>query len=190
MQENHFVFELYKALDFAVKYHGDVLQTRKSTNIPYIIHPVGVMQILLEQTDDIEIIQAGILHDILEDTKGTPEDIEKVFGKRVKDLVLGATEPEHETLSWEQRKEHTIAYIKNDADIDTLFVICADKLHNLNSIIDDTSKIGERVWERFNRNKEKQKWYYQNMADAFLSRAPDNPLFLKFYNTVHSFFKD
>ena len=190
MYQDSFVFELYKALEFAVKYHGDVLQTRKSTNIPYIVHPVGVMQILLEETDDLEIIQAGILHDILEDTNGSANDIEKNFGLRVKNLVLGATEPEHETLSWEQRKQHTVDYIKNNADTDVLFVICADKLHNLNSIIADKSKIGEQIWDRFNRGKDKQKWYYQNMADAFLSRDPDNKLFLRFYNTVHSFFKD
>ena len=190
MYDDRFVSELYKALAFAVKYHGEVLQVRKSTHIPYIVHPVGVMHILLEYTDDFEIVQAGILHDILEDTKGTAEDIEKNFGSRVKKLVLGATEPEHDDLSWEERKKHTIEYIKNKADIDTLFVICADKMHNINSVIADFSKIGEDVWKRFNRGKKQQKWYYTNLANAFLSRAPDNKLFIKFYDTVFGFFKD
>jgi len=190
MYNDRFVSELYKALEFAVKYHGDVLQVRKSTHTPYIVHPIGVMQILIDYTDDFEIIQAGILHDILEDTKGTINDIEQTFGQRVKNLVIGATEPEHDNLSWEERKKHTINYIKNDADKDTLFVICADKLHNLNSIIDDYQKTGEAVWQRFNRGKDDQKWYYQNMADAFFKRDSQNKLFLKFYDTVQSFFNN
>ncbi|MBR1915268.1 MAG: bifunctional (p)ppGpp synthetase/guanosine-3',5'-bis(diphosphate) 3'-pyrophosphohydrolase [Alphaproteobacteria bacterium] len=187
--DEEFISQLYKALRFATDHHGAVLQVRKSTNIPYIIHPVGVMQILLEFTDDVEIIQAGILHDILEDTNGNEEDVEKNFGTRVKNLVVGASEPEHDTLDWEQRKEHTINYVQNEADLSTLLVICADKLHNFSTIIDDYNKLGPNVWQKFNRGKDKQRWYYEKMSEAILSRDKNNPLFQKFYNTVHDFFK-
>ena len=187
-RDDTFIASLYKALDFAVRYHGAVLQTRKSTNVPYIIHPVGVMQILLEFTDDVEIIQAGILHDILEDTNGTADDIEKAFSSRVKNLVIGASEPEHDLKDWEARKVHTINYVRNEANIPTLYVISADKLHNFSTIIDDYRKMGEKVWQKFNRGKEKQRWYYESMSEAILSRDPSNPLFKKFYDTVHDFF--
>jgi len=183
-----FISKLYQALDFALKHHGKVLQVRKSTNIPYIIHPVGVMKILLDYTDDIEIIQAGILHDILEDTKGTAEDIEKEFGTRVKNLVIGASEPDHDMLDWEERKQHTIDYVANEAPMDTLYVICADKLHNFSTIIEDYEKLKEDVWQKFNRGKEKQQWYYEKMSEAILSRDTHNVLFQKFYDTVHNFF--
>ena len=109
-QDKEFTKKLYQALSFAVNHHGKVYQVRKSTNIPYIIHPVGVMEILLEYTDDVEIIQAGILHDILEDTEGTEQEIEQAFGRRVKNLVVGASEPNHDTLDWQSR----IAYPIND----------------------------------------------------------------------------
>ena len=187
--DEEFIKGLYRALDFAISHHGAVLQVRKATNIPYIIHPIGVMQILLEFTDDIEIIQAGILHDILEDTDGTASQIEETFGERVKNLVIGASEPEHDTLSWEERKEHTISFVKNTADISTLFVICADKLHNFSTIISDYQKLGNNIWQKFNRGKDKQRWYYEKMSEAILSRDKTNPLFQRFYDTVHDFFK-
>ncbi|MBO7097369.1 MAG: bifunctional (p)ppGpp synthetase/guanosine-3',5'-bis(diphosphate) 3'-pyrophosphohydrolase [Alphaproteobacteria bacterium] len=186
--QNLFVSKLYQALDFALKYHGAVLQVRKSTNMPYIIHPVGVMQILLDYTDDVEVIQAGILHDILEDTNGTVEDIENTFGARVKNLVISASEPDHETLDWEERKRHTINYVANEAPMDTLYVICADKLHNFSTIINDYDKLKEKVWQKFNRGKEKQQWYYKKMSESILKRDPNNPLFQKFYDAVHNFF--
>lgn len=184
-----FISKLYDALNFALKYHGKVLQVRKSTNIPYIIHPVGVMQILLQYTDDPEIIQAGILHDIIEDTNGTSEDIEKAFGARVKNLVLQASEPDHETLDWEERKKHTVNYVATEAPMDALYVICADKLHNFSTIVEDHQKLGENVWQKFNRGKDSQRWYYKSMSEAILSRDKNNPLFQAFYRLVHDFFK-
>lgn len=184
-----FISKLYDALNFALKHHGEVLQVRKATNIPYIIHPVGVMQILLKFTDDAEIIQAGILHDIIEDTKGSAEDIEKAFGPRVKNLVLAASEPDHDALEWEDRKRHTIRYVASEAPMDALYVISADKLHNFSTIVEDFNTIGEKVWQKFNRGKDDQRWYYESMSEAILSRDKENPLFKEFYRLVHDFFK-
>ncbi|MBQ7660329.1 MAG: bifunctional (p)ppGpp synthetase/guanosine-3',5'-bis(diphosphate) 3'-pyrophosphohydrolase [Alphaproteobacteria bacterium] len=188
-QDKAFTKKLYQALSFAVNHHGKVYQVRKSTNIPYIIHPVGVMEILLEYTDDVEIIQAGILHDILEDTEGTEQEIEQAFGVRVKNLVVGASEPNHDTLDWQSRKEHTISEVSKSADFDTLLVICADKLHNFKTIISDYEKMGEKVWQKFHQGKEKQLWYYSQMAKAILNRYPENKLFQEFYQTVENFKK-
>ncbi len=184
-----FVEKLYKALSFALHHHGKVNQTRKSSKIPYIIHPVGVMEILMRYTDDVEIIQAGILHDILEDTQGTAQELEDTFGLRVKNLVIGASEPEHETLDWQSRKEHTIKDVQTNANMDTLYVICADKLHNFKTIIDDYAILGEDLWKKFHRGKDKQLWYYEQMAEAILSRDENNKLFQEFYNTVQKFKK-
>ena len=62
-------------------------KTRKINHSPYILHPLEVAQILSGMTDDMEIIAAGVLHDIVEDTDGTLKEIEKRFGKRVAMLV-------------------------------------------------------------------------------------------------------
>ena len=68
---------------------------RKISGSPYILHPLEVAQILSGMTDDIEIIAAGVLHDIVEDTDGTLKEIEKRFGSRVAGLVDSETEEEY-----------------------------------------------------------------------------------------------
>lgn len=72
---------LEEAIIYATVLHQG--KVRKFTGIPYILHPMEVAQILSTMTNDQEIITAGILHDIVEDTDGTLAEIEKRFGKRV-----------------------------------------------------------------------------------------------------------
>ena len=83
-------------------------KVRKRKNIPAILHPLEVAQILATLTEDREIIAAGILHDIVEDTDGTPDEIRERFGDRVAFLVNSETEPsfpgEDREQSWKMRK--------------------------------------------------------------------------------------
>ncbi|MBQ6780022.1 MAG: HD domain-containing protein [Treponema sp.] len=81
---------LEEAIIYATVMHQG--KVRKFNNIPYILHPMEVAQILSTMTADEEIITAGILHDIVEDTDGTLEEIEKRFGKRVAFIVSSETE--------------------------------------------------------------------------------------------------
>ena len=82
--------KIQKAIVFATLAHEG--QCRKGTNIPYIVHPMEVMQILTANGCNETVILAGILHDTLEDTQTTPEDILHIFGQEVLDLVLGESE--------------------------------------------------------------------------------------------------
>ena len=66
-------------------------RVRKFGGRPYILHPMEVAQILSTMTDDMEVIAAGILHDVVEDTDGTLDEIEKRFGERVASLVASRT---------------------------------------------------------------------------------------------------
>ena len=70
---------LTNAIAYAVEMHKGGL--RKGTNIPYIVHPLEVMHILFEMGADKKLMAAGVLHDTVEDTKATLEDIEERFGK-------------------------------------------------------------------------------------------------------------
>ena len=72
-----------------IMYQG---KTRKFRNSPFILHPLEVAQILSTMTDNQELITAGILHDIVDDTDGTLEEIEKRFGERVAYLVASVSE--------------------------------------------------------------------------------------------------
>ncbi|MFW6035580.1 MAG: HD domain-containing protein [Halanaerobiales bacterium] len=142
-------------------------QIRKGSGEPYIIHPFTVAMTLIDEGCNEEVVIAGLLHDTVEDAEITFLNIEEKFGKEVTRLVRGATEVD-KSLPWEERKNHTINYIKK-APLDERLLICADKLHNINSMIDDYEKIGEKLWQKFNGNKEQQKWYYTKILESFNS---------------------
>lgn len=151
-----------KAILVATQAHDG--QYRKNTNVPYITHPYTVGMILMNASYSEEVVASGILHDTVEDTSLSLEDIEKVFGEKVATIVEGCSEPD-KSLSWEERKEHTIEYLKGASE-EIRAVVCADKLHNLQSILRDFHQEGDRVWDRFNRGKKQQEWYYRNIVKS------------------------
>jgi len=178
---------IFKAIQCAVLAHSG--QFRKGTRIPYIIHPLRVAEILIEYDCSDEVVIAGILHDTIEDTVITVDDIVRSFGEKIAELVEHASEPD-KSNTWENRKRHTIEYLK-DAPMDVLFITCADKLDNLRSIQKDYTHAGESLWSRFNRPKDYQQWYYQALADVFMSRIDSEPgalLFHVFKHEVGDFF--
>ena len=126
---------------FAINAHMG--QIRKSEpDKPMIMHPIGVGMLLEEYGYDEKIVAAGYLHDVVEDTKYTIFDIKKEFGDEVANLVMGATEPE-KSLSWEERKTHTIENTK-ELPLDNKLVICADKINNLEDLMLKFGKNGNR----------------------------------------------
>jgi (p)ppGpp synthase/HD superfamily hydrolase len=151
-----------KALQVASKAHEN--QYRKNTDIPYIIHPVAVGMMLMKAGYDEDIIAAGILHDTVEDTSLTLGELESDFGAKIAGIVEGCSEPD-KSLPWKDRKEHTIEFLRSASE-EVRVVACADKLHNIRSIIKDYVQSGETVWDRFNADKEKQKWYYTNVLES------------------------
>lgn len=156
-----------KALRIAGTAHSG--QFRKGTAIPYITHPVAVGMILMKAGWNDEIVAAGILHDTVEDTKLTLEDINREFGPEIAEIVAGCSEPD-KSLSWEERKEHTIEFLR-EATLEIRAVACADKLHNICSIIRDYEQHGEDVWKRFRRGKEEQKWYYTQIVKSLKDKG-------------------
>ena len=168
---------VFRAIKFVAEAHQG--QYRKGTNIPYISHLMNVMKTLCENGCDKEIITAGILHDVVEDTSVAIEQVEHLFGKRVAILVAGASEPEHMRngkdgkTSWRLRKQHTIEFITSEATLDQMLVSCADKLDNAEAIRQDFARVGEKIWERFNAPKSDQQWYYTTLAAAFEQRSTE-----------------
>src|SRR5690606_5868785 len=102
------------ALIFAARAHDG--QRRKGTNIPYIVHPVGVMLALMHAGEnDPELLAAALLHDTLEDTGASLEDLRAKFGPRVAAIVEGCSEPFARDELWETRKQHTVAHLRTAA---------------------------------------------------------------------------
>lgn len=175
-----------KARVYATKAHEG--QMRKSTGTPMIEHPIRVAQQLKETGFSEAVQMAGYLHDTVEDTWVTFEDIEREFGKEVLEIVKGNTEDKEK--SWEERKQHTIDSIK-DASLEIKALIVADKYDNLKSLAEDYEKLGENLWDAFKRGREKQKWYFSSVAtNASVGLSPDEiPAFFHDYQQlVKTFF--
>ena len=154
-----------KAKIFAINAHMG--QIRKSEpDKPMIIHPISVGMLLAEYGYDEPVVAAGYLHDVVEDTKYSIEDIKKEFGDEVANLVMGATEPD-KSLSWEERKTHTVEETKK-LPLRNKLVICADKINNLEDLMLKFQKSGKRDFSAFKRGEEQQKWYYESVYESFL----------------------
>ena len=159
--------KIEEAIIYATVMHQG--KARKLVNTPYILHPLEVAQILSAMTDDQDVITAGILHDIVEDTDGTLAEIEKRFGERVAFLVSSESENaypgESEDATWKRRKEESLKILKNTDDQGVRMLWLADKLANIRSLAGAYSEYGEQLWESFHqRDPEMQHWYYQTIA--------------------------
>lgn len=154
-----------KAIIFATKAHAGTC--RKGKDKPYILHPLEAMMIVMQNTDDEDILAAAVLHDTVEDTSVTIKRIENEFGPRVAELVASVTEDKKRKLppeaTWRARKWESIFSLKN-ASRETKLICLGDKLSNLRELDEDYANLGDAVWERFNqKDKEMHAWYYREL---------------------------
>lgn len=177
-----------KAKQFAIAAHNG--QRRKNEpEKPMIIHPISVGMLLEEFGYDDEIVAAGYLHDIVEDTKYTIEDVEREFGLRIANLVRGASEPD-KSLSWEERKQHTIEEIKKLA-LENKVVVCADKINNLEDLMIKFQKTGERDFSLFKRGEKAQEWYYTEVYNSLVANEnEDLPIFKRLKDVLDIIFRN
>lgn len=156
------------AIEFALNKHKNT--SRKGNQIPYILHPLEAMSIVASITEDKELIVAAALHDLIEDTDVTYDEIKENFGLRVADIVKDESNnmlPDYENLSWKDIKKLGIDKIKNSS-IDSKIVALADKLSNMRAIHNDYIKIGEELWQRFNEHDPRlHKWRFNELLNCF-----------------------
>ena len=166
--------KLIKAIALAFERHKGAKRKGKETS--FVVHPLEVMNILLEEKGydkriDDDIIIAGVCHDLVEDTSTTIGEISKLFGKEVARIVEAESEPKElkknpdKKATWKKRKEYTMRQL-NKADFKVKVVACADKLHNVRDLREDYEYEGEKCWNKFNAPKEEIKWYYKSIVEA------------------------
>ncbi|WP_135612739.1 HD domain-containing protein [Methanococcoides sp. AM1] len=153
--------------------------TRKS-GVPYVSHLLDVASILIKENAPPELIFAGLLHDIVEDTDVDLVTIRKRYGPVVGDYVEAVTEPEElrqavggdKAQTWKERKQYTIKRISRSSS-EIRLLSCADKLANIRDLINDIKHEGDDFWSKFNAPKSEQEWYYRSMLDVFAT-GPQN----------------
>ena len=126
--------QIRAAFEYAEKCHEG--QKRKSGE-PYIIHPVAVAQIVADQKLDSESIIAALLHDVIEDTPATHEDVEKLFSPTIADLVEGVsklTRIQYATKEDEQMENLRKMLFAMSKDIRVILIKVSDRLHNLRTM--------------------------------------------------------
>jgi hypothetical protein len=139
--------KILEALEFAAIAHKG--QFRKfPANVPYISHLLAVAHILHAADYAEEVITAGLLHDVLEDTPFKAEDIQQRFGDRVLELVVGVTE--QKSLPWAERKEKYLKQLET-ADMEIKAISAADLLSNRLSNLLGLRR-GENPWVKFSKN--------------------------------------
>ena len=157
-----------KAIKFACEAHDGMV--RKKDKTPYILHPLEAAVIVGSMTGDRDVICAAVLHDVVEDTQITIEEIEKNFGSRVRTLVESETEDKRADLppenTWKIRKEESLQELASCGDRDVLILWLGDKLSNMRSFYRIWKTEGDSMWQSFNqKDPVQQKWYYSSIAE-------------------------
>lgn len=158
-----------RAIIFATRAHSGTF--RKGTNIPYIVHPIEAAAIAATITDDPDVLAAAVLHDVVEDTDATVDEIRFFFNDHIAKLVEAESENKRRDLppqeTWMLRKMETLDFLRNKADREAKILALADKLSNMRAIHRDQKSVGDKLWERFNeKRKERHGWMYRQVADA------------------------
>lgn len=156
-----------RALRVAARAHRE--HCRKASDIPYITHPAGVALLLVQSGfSDEHILAAALLHDVVEDTDWTAEDLAGEFPESVVKSVALLTErkrdEEGRPRKWRDRKEDHLAQIEQ-APVEVRAIVLADKLHNLGTMLFDL-ECGEPLWPRFHAPPEEIIWYHRRMIEV------------------------
>lgn len=151
-----------KAKQFAYEAHKGM--KRKGKDTPFIYHLKLVNLYLESLTDDEEILAAGWLHDVIEDTPITLEELKKEFNRTVCRYV--ELETEDKSLPWKDRKLKQINELKEN-NSKVILIAFADKMANLTEMASDYQLEKEKLWKRFNRGKDEQHWYYLEFYKIF-----------------------
>lgn len=181
---------LDKAIRYAVDAHSGV--ERRGKGFPYIVHPMEAVAIVATITPDQEMLAAAALHDVIEDTDKTYEDIEKEFGERVAKLVASESDEviENKSIeeSWRERKQAAIDRLKKTSH-DGKIVALGDKLSNARAILRDYKDKGDELWKIFHaKDKSDHEWHYRGLADS-LSELSDTHAYKEFVSIIDEIFK-
>lgn len=180
---------LDRAIVFAVHAHHN--SERRGKGFPYIVHPMEAVEIVATITPDQELLAAAALHDTVEDTDVTEDELRREFGDRIAELVHAESDQPVEGVSEEESW-----YIRKQAAIDRLaaashdakIVAMGDKLSNMRAIYRDYITQGDELWKIFRvKDKASHEWHYRGLAQS-LSELSDTFAYQEFVRLIDEVF--
>jgi len=185
---------LDRAIVFAVQAHHNT--ERRGKGFPYIVHPMEAVEIVATITPDQELLAAAALHDTIEDTDVTVNQLREAFGNRVAELVHSESDQldgevftggENESETWHARKQAAIDRLAA-ASHDAKIVAMGDKLSNMRAIWRDYQQQGDALWQIFHvKDKASHEWHYRALA-ASLSELHDTFAYREFVRLIDEVF--
>lgn len=180
---------LDRAIIFAVKAHSGT--ERRGKGFPYIIHPMEAMEIVATMTSDPELLAAAVLHDTVEDTEVTLEQIREEFGERIASIIAWESDTFEEGVSeedsWHSRKREAINRLAS-APLDAKIVALGDKLSNMRAIARDYAVQGDNLWNLFHaKDRKDHEWHYRGLENS-LRELDDTFAFKEFEQLIDQVF--
>lgn len=186
---------LDRAIMFAVQAHHN--SERRGKGFPYIVHPMEAVEIVATITPDQELLAAAALHDTIEDTDVTVEQLRAEFGDRIANLVHAESDQingelfngENEEETWHARKQAAIDRLAA-APHDAKIVALGDKLSNMRAIWRDYQVKGDELWKIFHcSDKAAHEWHYRGLA-ASLKELEDTFAYQEFVRLIDEVFNE
>lgn len=160
MTRDHNLVE--RAMALALRAHEG--QMRKEADVPYIVHPVAVALVLARNNFPDTFIAAALVHDVVEDTSVSSEELRSLLGDEVADMVAPITHDD--TLEWEAKKRAYIEEVRK-ASLGAKAISLADKIANAHSLLAAYQAQGPAIWKHFNAGREKKLWFEHAMLDMY-----------------------
>lgn len=168
-------------------------QKRKLTALPYILHPMEAAIIVSTMTNDEDVIVSALLHDVIEDTEATEQEVKELFGDRVLSLVKSETENKRKDLppdaTWRIRKEESIEELRCSTK-ESKMLWLADKLSNMRSIALEYINFGDELFNAFHeKRKSEHAWYYGSILEILREDLGSTFAFIEYEKLINFVFK-
>lgn len=176
-----------EAIQFVMASHWT--QRRKTTVLPYIVHPIEVASFVGRlYPDNQDLVIAAYLHDVLEDTEATPESVSNRFGPRVLELVEGVTAHGAKT-TWREHRQGQMDKLKT-SEPDVVRLKACDMLSNASSIGFDFELLfgsSDNTFDKFKGDASDVRWYYRGAWTIIHSRLGNEPIVAELLRAITRF---
>lgn len=171
--------QIKRAIQFAArKHHGQLRIANVGEPLPYVTHLFSVALLAAEDGASDDVVTAALLHDTIEDTGTSREELVTEFNEYVARLVEEVSEHKEkdgQKLEWEERKEDYLTRMK-DISEEALIIAIADKVDNVESRIEEYEKEGATFLDHWHQPNEAYLWFYDEALRIAQVRLPEHPL--------------